>query len=80
MKKISEFLSENVHVLMVKFLIYLNRRVFVMMRRNWCTWYIGFKDIERECVPLRTTSTQVFVTFNTLWANLADDKLTIVFY
>ena len=30
MKKISEFLSENVQFLEVKFSIYLNRRVFVM--------------------------------------------------
>ena len=30
MKKISEFLSENFQVLVVKFSIYLNRRVFVM--------------------------------------------------
>ena len=30
MKKISEFLSESFQFLVVKFLIYLNRRVFVM--------------------------------------------------
>ena len=30
MKKISEFLSENFQFLVVKFSIYLNRRVFVM--------------------------------------------------
>ena len=29
-RKISEFLSENFHFLVVKFLVYLNRRVFVM--------------------------------------------------
>ena len=31
MKKISEFLSENCQFLEVKFSIYLNRRVFVLM-------------------------------------------------
>ena len=31
MKKISDFSSENVQDLVVKFSIYLNRRVFVMM-------------------------------------------------
>ena len=30
-KKISEFLSENVHFLVVKISVYLNRRVFVMV-------------------------------------------------
>ena len=30
MKKISEFLSENFHFLVVKFTVYLNRLVFVM--------------------------------------------------
>ena len=30
MKKMSEFLSENFHFLVVKFSVYLNRRVFVM--------------------------------------------------
>ena len=30
MKKILEFLSENFQFLVVKFLVYLNRRVFVM--------------------------------------------------
>ena len=30
--KISEFLSENFHFLVVKFSIYLNKLVFVMMR------------------------------------------------
>ena len=34
MKKISKFLSENFHVLVVKFSVYLNRRVFVMLRRQ----------------------------------------------
>ena len=32
MKKISEFLSENFQFLVVKFSIYMNRRVFVMVR------------------------------------------------
>ena len=32
MKKISEFLSENFQFLVVKFTIYVNRRVFVMYR------------------------------------------------
>ena len=31
MKKVSEFLSENFQFLAVKFSIYLNRRVFVML-------------------------------------------------
>ena len=31
MKKISEFLSENFHFLVVKFSVYLNRLVFVMV-------------------------------------------------
>ena len=30
MKKLSDFLSENFHFLVVKFSVYLNRRVFVM--------------------------------------------------
>ena len=31
MKNISEFLSENFHFLVVKFSVYLNKLVFVMM-------------------------------------------------
>ena len=31
MKKYQNFLSENFHVLVVKFSVYLNRQVFVMM-------------------------------------------------
>ena len=34
MKSIRFFLSENVHILMVKFSIYLKRRVFVMSREK----------------------------------------------
>ena len=34
MKKISDFSSENVQDLEVKFSIYLNRRVFVMLQRG----------------------------------------------
>ena len=30
-EKISQFLSENFHVLVVKFSVYLNRQVFVMV-------------------------------------------------
>ena len=33
MKNIRLFLSEDFHFLVAKFLIYLNRRVFVMVRR-----------------------------------------------
>ena len=41
--KISEFLSENFHVLVVKFSIYLNRRVFVIgPRRVHCALLNGF--------------------------------------
>ena len=34
MKNIKKFLSENFHFLVVKFSIYLNRRVFVMDLNN----------------------------------------------
>ena len=34
MKKISEFLSESFQFLVVKFSIYMNRRVFVMVKIN----------------------------------------------
>ena len=33
MKNIRIFLSENIHILVVKFSVYLNRHVFVMNRR-----------------------------------------------
>ena len=36
MKKRSELLSENFQFLVVKFSIYLNRRVFIMPRRYLC--------------------------------------------
>ena len=32
---ISEFLSENFLFLLVKFSVYLNRRVFVMLAKTW---------------------------------------------
>ena len=32
--KLSEFLSKNFHFLVVNFLVYLNRRVFIMI--VWC--------------------------------------------
>ena len=35
-EKISEFLSENSRFLVVKFSIYLNRRVFIMSRKTCC--------------------------------------------
>ena len=38
-EKISEFLSENIKFLEVKFSIYLNRRVFVM----FTIWYTNVK-------------------------------------
>ena len=41
MKKISEFLSENFEFLVLKFSIYLNRRVFIMVKENTC------KDLQR---------------------------------
>ena len=36
MKNIRIFLSENFHFLVVKFSVYLNRRVFVMIRAPPC--------------------------------------------
>ena len=36
MKKYLNFLSENFHFLMVKFSVYLNRRVFVMFQTLVC--------------------------------------------
>ena len=41
MKNISEFVSENVQFLVVKFSIYLNRRVFLMSNSfETCTDYL----------------------------------------
>ena len=37
-KKMSEFLSENFQFLVVKFSIYLNRRVFVMIILHLLNW------------------------------------------
>ena len=45
MKKISEFLSENFQILEIKFSIYLNRHVFVMLLSCFGSfspiWYVG---------------------------------------
>ena len=50
MWKISEFLSENFHILVVKFSVYLNRHVFVM-------WYpLSAGDIKTEHKVLAGTS------------------------
>ena len=35
--KYQKFLSENFHFFVVKFSVYLNRRVFVMFTTNWMT-------------------------------------------
>ena len=45
MKKISEFLSEGFHFLMVKFSIYLNRLVFVMEEEQSCGGGYGLKPV-----------------------------------
>ena len=43
MKNYQDFLSENFHFLMVKFSVYLNRRVFVMVASDF--WYRRLTDI-----------------------------------
>ena len=43
MKKYQRFLSENFHFLLVKFLIYLNRHVFVMHVQHGNTGWIKRK-------------------------------------
>ena len=54
--KISEFLSENFQFLVVKSLIYLNRRVFVMsVRRSFFSCY--HKDIVLAA-PTKTAKSQ----------------------
>ena len=50
-RKISEFLSEICQFLVVKFSIYLNRRVFVMNRyNNIDSFCLDKYDIRRYCV------------------------------
>ena len=51
MKNIGNFLSENFHVLVVKFPIYLNRRVFVM--HHWA--HFGYLKIQRFCMGITKT-------------------------
>ena len=46
MKRMLEFLSENFQFLVVKFSVYLNRRVFVMKAK----WYCGYIFMERGSV------------------------------
>ena len=52
-EKISKFLSEKFHFLMVKFSVYLNRLVFIMI-------YTAFRPVRRElcmnnffCLPFK---------------------------
>ena len=55
-KKNQNFLSENFHVLVVKFSVYLNKQVFVMYRfserdnekKMQCTLYIKRKSKQTE--------------------------------
>ena len=51
MKKISEFLSENFHFLVVKFSVYLNRLVFVMFFSK-CLSYMHFNKIQTKIKSL----------------------------
>ena len=46
MNKISDFLSENFQFLVVKFSIYLNRQVFVMLRPVYLK-----RNIDKQCIP-----------------------------
>ena len=51
-KKTSEFLSENFQFLVVKFSIYLNRRVFVMCSERVAGYYqasLGIQIVSCSC-------------------------------
>ena len=48
MKKISEFLFENFHFLVVNFSIYLNRHVFVMLGKNFSRSHFHYFSPERH--------------------------------
>ena len=51
--KISVFLSENFHFLVVKFSVYLNRLVFVMSHFSWSGLVLkAVKDIKIRCVSV----------------------------
>ena len=48
MKKILELLSENFQFLMMKFSVYLNRRVFVMRHPFYWEWSIQRVQVEES--------------------------------
>ena len=56
MKKISEFLSDNIQLLKVKFSIYLNRRVFVMVPLLWPSLAISILTVVIKMVLNVSTS------------------------
>ena len=62
MKNIRIFLSENFHFLMVKFSVYLNRRVFVMYFK------MSFVEIFTQCAKPLTLSVIHCTDSSNKWA------------
>ena len=68
--KLSEFLSENFQFLDVKFSIYLNRRVFVMIMASPPAWTssAGIFSTHRKCFdccfPLQKQPIQIYREFH----------------
>ena len=48
--KLSEFLSENFHFLVVKFSIYLNRHVVVMILKSACESTLSDSNMKKICI------------------------------
>ena len=64
MKKMSEFLSENFHFLVVKFSVYLNRHIFVMTV-SFVTQEFSATETENNSTDLR------------LFYHLANNKINL---
>ena len=56
MKKILEFLSENFQFLVVKFPVYLNRRVFIMLWIKFFNLTIDMTSVS-NCMKIRLSNT-----------------------
>ena len=72
MKNIRVFLTENFQFLEVKFSIYLNRRVFVMVRKFKVAKDVKFRPAENEC-----TDAQSDLIF--LWAHTLEGTFSQIF-
>ena len=67
--KISEFLSENFQFLVVKFSIYLNRRVFVMLFSGCCQTGLLLNEVHKNL--FRTCKSECLEVKTSYWSDLS---------